>query len=193
LGLELLLLGPQGAGKGTQGERIAAEYGIPRIATGDILREAVADGSELGERVGPIMKSGALVPDDLMIEVFRDRLSRPDTETGFVLDGFPRTLPQAEALDEMLVAIGRPLRLVLELQLSDRIATERMLRRAEVEGRADDTPEAIARRLELYHQLTEPVVEHYRPSGNLVGVHGDRSVDEIFAEIQSAIDHLDGR
>jgi adenylate kinase len=190
LALDLLLLGPQGAGKGTQAKRISKEHGIPHIATGDILREAVAAGSELGRRVKPIMESGALVPDELMIDLIRERLGSADTEPGFVLDGFPRTLPQAEALDEMLAEIGRPLNLILELQLLDETAIERLAGRAAIESRADDTPEAIRRRLELYHELSEPVVEHYRPTGNLVGIHADRNVDEVFLEIEHAIERV---
>ena len=128
--LNILLLGPQGAGKGTQGRLISAEYGIPHIATGDILRAAMADGTELGRRVKPIYDAGSLVPDDVMIALFRERLSADDAAEGFVLDGFPRTPVQAEALDEMLDEIGRPLSIVLEFQLADQVGRERMLRRA---------------------------------------------------------------
>jgi adenylate kinase len=186
--MEILILGPQGSGKGTQAKRIASEYGFPHIATGEILRGAVAEGTELGLRVQPILEAGELVPDELMIELIRDRLDEPDAIEGFVLDGFPRTLVQAEALDGMLAEIGRPLVVVFELQISDDICVQRLLSRAEVEGRADDTPEAIAKRLALYHEVTEPVVEHYRVTGNLVGIHADRSVDEVFLELQAALE-----
>jgi adenylate kinase len=188
--LNILLLGPQGSGKGTQAKLISAHYGIPHIATGDMLREAIAEGTELGRLVEPILERGDLVPDDLMISLIRERLSRPDTGRGFVLDGFPRTMKQAEALDEMLREIGRELSIVFELQLSDDEAVARLLRRAQLEGRADDTPEAVRRRLEIYHQETEPVVEHYRATGNLVGIHADRPIPEVFSEIQAALDHL---
>jgi len=184
----VLLLGPQGAGKGTQAKRIAAEYGLPHIATGDILRRAMADGTPLGRKVKPIYDSGGLVPDDLMIELIRERLSEPDAAEGFVLDGFPRTFVQAEALDAMLRDIDRPLSLVLELQVPDEVAIERLSRRAAIEGRADDTPEAIRRRLSLYHEETEPLVEYYRSRGNVVGIHGDRSENAVFAEIQQALE-----
>jgi adenylate kinase len=186
----VLLLGPQGSGKGTQAKRIEAEYGIPHIATGDMLRAAIEDGGELGQRVKPILESGQLVPDDLMIELIRERLAQTDTEAGFVLDGFPRTAPQADALDEMLDEIGRPLTIVFEFQVPDEVARERLLKRAEIEGRTDDTPEAIDRRLALYHELTEPLVEHYRLCGNLVGIHADRPVNEVFAEIQEALEQV---
>jgi adenylate kinase len=191
--VNVLLLGPQGSGKGTQAKRIEAEYGIPHIATGDMLRRAIAQGTELGRQVEPIVASGRLVPDDLMIELIRERLGEPDTEEGFILDGFPRTSAQADALDTMLSEIGRELSIVFEFQLPDQVATERLRRRSELEGRADDTPDAIARRLALYHEQTEPLVEHYRLQGNLVGIHGDRTVNEVFSEIQQALDQVAAR
>ena len=188
--MNVLLLGPQGSGKGTQAKRIAEAHGIPHIATGDILREAIATGTPLGRRVAPILESGQLVPDELMVDIIRERLGRPDTDAGFVLDGFPRTLAQADALDAMLSAIDRRLDVVFEFQLSDDVARARMLRRASEEGRSDDTAEAIDTRLALYHEQTEPVIEHYRTTGNLVGLHGDRSVGEVFAEIEDALDAM---
>jgi adenylate kinase len=188
--VDILLLGPQGAGKGTQGKLIGAEYGIPHVATGDMLRAAIAAGTPLGLRVKPTYDAGALVPDELMVELIRERLGEVDAADGFVLDGFPRTMAQAEALEEMLREIGRELDVVLEFQVSDAIGRERMLRRAAEEGRTDDTPEAIDRRLRLYHQETEPLIEHYRARGNLVGIHADRSVAEVFAEIQQALEQL---
>ena len=191
--MNVLLLGPQGSGKGTQAKRIQAEYGIPHIATGEILRDAIAAESELGLRVKPIVESGKLVPDDLMIELIRERLAGDDAETGFILDGFPRTPPQAEALDGMLADIGRALSIVFGFQLDDSVGIERMLRRAEVEHRKDDTPEAIAQRLELYHRETEPLIGHYRAQGNLVGIHADRTVDRVFAEIQEALEQTAAR
>ena len=186
--MNILILGPQGAGKGTQAKRIAAEYGLPHIATGDILRQAMAEDTALGRQVKPIYDSGRLVPDDLMIELIRERLSKPDAQEGFVLDGFPRTFVQAEALDTMLREIDKQLDLVLELQVPDEVAIERLTRRAELERRPDDTPEGIRRRLALYHEETEPLVEYYRARGNVVGVHGDRSENQVFAEIQKALE-----
>ena len=184
----ILLLGPQGAGKGTQGRMIAAEYGIPHVATGDMLREAMAADTEVGRRVKPVYDAGGLVPDDLIIELIRERLRADDAQNGFVLDGFPRTMPQAEALEEMLREIGRELGVVFEFQLDDEIGRERMLRRAAEESRVDDTPEAIDRRLRLYHEETEPLVEYYRSRGNLVGIHAERPIDAVFAEIQQALE-----
>jgi adenylate kinase len=148
----------------------------------------MASESDLGRRVKPIYDRGDLVPDDLMIELIRERLEAPDAEAGFILDGFPRTMPQADALDEMLAEIDRPLTVVFELQVPDEVAIQRLERRAADEGRVDDTPEAIARRIDLYHRETKPLVSHYRLAGNLVGIHGDRTENEVFAEIQRALD-----
>ena len=188
MSLNLLLLGPQGAGKGTQAKRVAAEYGIPHVSTGDMLRDEIAAGTALGDRVRPIYDRGDLVPDELMIEVIRARLGAPDAQGGFVLDGFPRTIPQAEALDAMLHEIGRELDVVFELQLSDDLCLDRVLGRAADEGRTDDTEEVVRRRLAVYHEQTEPVIEHYRVRGNVVGIHADRSINEVFAEIQQALE-----
>ena len=186
----ILLLGPQGAGKGTQGKLIASEYAIPHVATGDMLRAAMADGSELGQQVRPIYDSGRLVPDDLMIALIRERLSSDDAREGFVLDGFPRTMAQADALEEMLREIGRDLDVVFEFQVPDEVGRERMLKRAAEEGRTDDTPEAIDERLRLYHEETKPLIEYYSTRGNLVGVHGDRPVNQVFAEIQQTLEQV---
>jgi adenylate kinase len=188
--LNVLLLGPQGAGKGTQGKLLAEEYGIPHIATGDMLRAAIAEGTELGRKAEPLLRSGRLVPDEIMIGLIRDRLAEDDTRQGFVLDGFPRNTAQAEALDTTLEEIERPLSVVFEFQLPEAVCVERLTRRAEEEGRADDTPEAIRMRLRLYHEQTEPLIEYYRTRGNLVGIPADRSVDEVFAEIQRALEQV---
>jgi adenylate kinase len=187
--LDVLLLGVQGSGKGTQAKRIASDYGLAHIATGDMLRAAMEADTPLGRRVRPIYDAGELVPDDLMIDLIRERLLAPDTESGFILDGFPRTMPQADALNSMLSEIDRPLSVVFELQVPDEIAIERLHKRAVEEGRPDDTPEAIAKRIELYHRETKPLVSHYRLAGNLVGIHGSQPANDVFAEIQEALDH----
>jgi adenylate kinase len=190
--MNLLLLGPQGAGKGTQAKRIAAEYGIPHVSTGDMFRSAIAAGTPLGLRVKPILAAGGLVPDELTIALIRDRLAQEDAAPGFVLDGFPRNMRQAEALDAMLEEIGWRLDIALELQLDDATAVARLLGRAEKEGRTDDTHDVIQRRLEVYHRDTEPLVEYYRARGILVPIHADRSVDEVFAEIVEALEQVGG-
>jgi adenylate kinase len=188
--VNILLLGPQGSGKGTQAKRIAAEYGIPHIATGDMLRAAMAAETPLGRAVKPIYDAGGLVPDEIMIELIRERLNEPDAADGFVLDGFPRTMPQADALDAMLREIARELTVVFALQVSDGICLERLLKRADEEGRQDDTPDAIRTRLDLYHRETEPLIEHYRTQGVLVTIHGDGTPNEVFAEIQQALEQV---
>jgi adenylate kinase len=190
--VNLLVLGPQGSGKGTQASRLAEEREIPHVSTGDMFRAAIAAGTPLGRRVEPILASGELVPDELTVELIRERLSEPDATRGFVLDGFPRNLAQAEALDAMLTGIGRDLDLVLFFDLDQVTSTERLRRRAEIEGRDDDTPDAIARRLELYHEQTAPLVELYRASGRLVTIRAERTIDEVANEIADALDQLDG-
>jgi adenylate kinase len=189
--VNLLVLGPQGAGKGTQAKRVAAEYGIPHVSTGDMFRAAIAGKTELGQRVEPILASGELVPDELTIALIRERLAAPDARQGFVLDGFPRNEAQGDALDAMLGQIDRQLDAILFFDLPDDVATERMLGRAREEGRADDTPETISRRLQIYHSDTEPVVEHYRVSGKLVPLHAGRTPDEVWLEIQQALQRFE--
>jgi len=147
-------------------------------------------GTELGLRVKDVYDRGDLVSDDLMIELIRTRLEQTDTDAGFVLDGFPRTTVQAEALDAMFAEIGRSFSVVFALQIPDEIAFERLRKRAQLEGRADDTDDAIKRRLDNYHRETEPLIEYYRVRGNLVPIHGDRSENEVFAEIQSALEQV---
>ena len=182
--MRILILGPQGSGMGTQAKRIAATYGVPHVATGDILRAAISEGTELGARVEPILECGDLVPDELMVDLIRARLLEED---GFVLDGFPRTMAQAEALDAMFDEIGKPLDAVILLQVSDEVATERLRARAEQEGRADDSPDAIRNRLRLYHELTEVVVDRYQLAGIEVIVDGEQTMDDVFASIQDAL------
>ena len=188
--MNVLVLGPQGSGKGTQAKRIADERGIPHVSTGDMFR-ALDDATPLGREINAIMERGDLVPDEITIRMIRERLAEDDAFHGFILDGFPRNLAQAEALDEMLREIGRGLDVIFFFDLDDETATVRALGRAHEEGRADDTPEGIARRLALYHEVTEPVVEYYRVTGKLVPVQAERSVDAVYAEIEDALRLLD--
>jgi len=186
--VNILVLGPQGSGKGTQAKRIAADRGIPHISTGDMLRAAMAEGSELGLKVKAVIEAGKLVSDDLTNDLVEDRLARPDAGSGFVLDGYPRNPAQGEALDPMLERLGRgAVDVVLFFDLSDGIATERMLARAKAEGRSDDTPEVIAKRLEIYHAETEPLVERYRAGGILERLDAQRTIDEVNQQIQSSL------
>ena len=185
--MNLLVLGPQGSGKGTQAVRLSEDHGIPHISTGEMFRSAIEAGSELGRAVEPILAAGELVPDELTVSLIRDRLSEPDAARGFVLDGFPRNLDQAEALDAMLAEIGKTLDAVLFFDLSDEVALERLLGRSRDEGRHDDTPEVIQRRLAIYHEQTEPVVERYRATGKLVPLHAERPIADVAAEIADAL------
>jgi adenylate kinase len=148
---------------------------------------ALDAGTELGRKVKAIMDTGELVPDEVTIAMIEDRLTQPDAQKGFVLDGFPRNLAQADALDAMLSAIGRGLDAILFFNVPDAVGMERALKRATVEGRSDDTPEVIAKRLEVYHSETEPIVEHYRATGKLVPLHADRSVAEVWNQISESL------
>ncbi len=188
--MNLLVLGPQGAGKGTQAKRISEEFGIPHVSTGDMFRAAIAARTELGRKVAPLIDSGTLVPDEVTIALIRERLSEDDAQAGFVLDGFPRNLLQAEALDEMLAAIGRTLDAILFFDVSDSVGMERALNRAQIDNRTDDTHEVIAKRLATYHSQTEPVIEHYRTTGKLVPVRAGRTIDEVWNEISSALQQV---
>jgi adenylate kinase len=170
--------------------RIAADYGIPHISTGDMFRAAIAEQTPLGKQVQPILDRGDLVPDELTVQLIGERLGAPDTVEGFVLDGFPRNLDQAQALDQLLERLGKRLDAALFFDLPDDVSVQRLLRRAELENRSDDTPEVIHRRLDIYHAETEPVVEHYRATGRLVPLHGDREIGEVWAETQAALEQL---
>jgi adenylate kinase len=193
--MNILLLGPQGSGKGTQAKKISATYGVPHISSGDLYREAIARGTELGKQVEPILAAGELVPDEITIPLIRDRLSRGDTTPGFVLDGYPRNLAQADALDEMLEDVGRTIEIVFVFYVPDRQQlVERLHKRAHEENRPDDTPEVIQRRLETYERETAPLGEHYRTRlGNVVGIHADRSVQDVFQEISEALSAVEAR
>lgn len=174
-GLRAVMLGAPGSGKGTQAEVLARALGIPTISTGEMLRQAVAAGSELGGRVEGIMAAGKLVDDALMAEVVADRLARPDAAAGFLLDGYPRTPPQADTLDELLAARDARLDAVVLLEVPE----EELVRRALGRRRADDTEEVIRERLRVYREKTEPLVDHYQRRGLLVRVDGDRPINAV--------------
>ncbi len=190
--MNVLVLGPQGSGKGTQAKRVADDHDLPHVSTGEMFR-ALDDATPLGREVNEIMGRGDLVPDEITIRMIRERLAQDDAREGFILDGFPRNLAQAEALDEMLEEIGRSLDVILFFDLDDETAMERALGRAVAEGRTDDTEESIERRLALYHEQTEPVVEYYRTTGKLVPLHANRPVEEVAAEIETALDTVGER
>lgn len=192
--LNIVILGPPGAGKGTQGKLMASEAEIPHVNTGDMFRAEIAAGTELGQRVQAKLDNGDLVPDEVTIEVVRTRLGQDDTANGFVLDGFPRTLAQAEALDRVLAEIEREeLTVVLDFELPDEIAVQRLLGRAAVEGRSDDTPDKIKHRLDVYHEQTEPLIEYYRARDLLVPIDAERGVDDVFGQVQQALEMASAR
>jgi adenylate kinase len=170
-------------------------YRVPHIATGDMLREMRELDTPVARELRAVLDRGDLVDDELMIDLIRERLSRGDTLGGFVLDGFPRTMAQAEALDDLLRELGRDLDVVFDLQVPERqMLLERLLRRAAEEGRSDDTPEAIERRLELYERETAPLVDYYRTHrANVVGIHADRTVDEVFREVERSLESVEAR
>jgi adenylate kinase len=183
--VRLILLGPPGAGKGTQAQLLVRKHGIVQLSTGDMLRAAVAAGTGVGLRAKAIMDRGDLVSDDVMIEIIADRLDKPDAARGFILDGFPRTVAQAEALSGLLAKRGLKLDAVVELEVDDDILTDRIVGRARETGgaRADDTVETLRKRLSVYHAQTAPVAEYYRKKGMLKSVDGMGTVDEVSAAI----------
>ena len=187
--MRLVLLGPPGAGKGTQSQRMVAKYGIVQLSTGDMLRAAAAAGSTVGLRAKALMDRGDLVPDDIMIEIIDERLGRPEAANGFILDGFPRTVAQAEALERLLDAKGLSLDAVIEIVVDDERLQSRIENRIRETGgaRADDTVETLKRRLAVYHAQTAPVVEYYRKKGVLKTVDGMGTMDEVSTAIEGLI------
>lgn len=212
--MKLIFIGPPGSGKGTQAKRLASRLAIPHISTGDILREAVSDGTSLGREAAPIMAAGGLVPDDLMIGIIRDRLAKPDASKGFILDGFPRTIVQAEKLDTIVAGNGKAGLKVVQLLVPDEAIVKRIVLRrtcaqcgaiyhlenqppandsicdrcgAEVIARPDDTEEAVRKRLESFHRQTAPVAAHYRAKSLLKDVDGIGPVDEVFDRIEKSL------
>jgi adenylate kinase len=187
--MRVVFLGPPGSGKGTQTRMLAQRLAIPGISTGDILRAAVRDRTTLGVQAKSVMEAGELVPDDLMIELIRERLSQTDARNGFILDGFPRTVDQARALERLLAETGngRGLRSVINLSVPEPVLVDRLRGRSAEEHRSDDRPETILERLRVYHSKTEPVVGFYRERGLLTDVDGIGDVDEIAQRIERAL------
>jgi adenylate kinase len=185
--MRLIILGPPGAGKGTQASRIADKLGIPAISTGDIFRANIKDETELGLQVKEILASGGYVSDEVTNAIVEDRLAQEDCGKGFLLDGYPRTLAQVGALDDMLAMRGTALDRVLELTVDDEVVVGRLLKRAQVEGRSDDTEEVIRERMAIYHRETRPLSDTYRERGLLVEVDGLGEVHEVTQRILTTL------
>jgi len=216
--MRIVLLGAPGSGKGTQGKKLAEKYGIPQISTGDLLRAAVAAKTPLGQQAKATMEAGQLVSDEIVMGLIRERLGEPDTEPGFILDGFPRNLTQAEALDRMLEELDKPLQVALHIDVDFDTLMQRLTGRRtcescgqmyniytsppKIEGvcdrcggrlvqRADDNEETIRKRLEVYRSQTMPLIAYYREQGKLRTVKGDGSIDDIFARILSQLEGVE--
>lgn len=186
--MRLLFMGPPGAGKGTQAKLIAERYGIPAISTGDIFRANVSQGTPLGIEAKRYMDAGEYVPDEVTNKMVQDRIDQPDADRGFLLDGYPRTLAQVEELDGMIKFTGHELDVVVVLTADPDELVARLLNRARLEGRADDTEDVIRRRQEIYRDETEPLIEVYRDRGLLIEVDGMGEVDEVSARILAALE-----
>lgn len=191
--MDLILFGPPGAGKGTQAKVLQDERGLIQLSTGDMLRAAVAAGTELGKKSKAIMDRGDLVPDEVVIGVIAERLEKPDCAKGVIFDGFPRTVAQAKALDTMLAGRGRKIDAVIELKVDDEAMVGRMESRVRENpgaARADDTPETLRKRLGVYRQNTAPLLDFYRGQGKLVSVDGMSPITEVSGAVRRVIDHI---
>jgi adenylate kinase len=179
----LIFLGPPGAGKGTQAKTLSESCGVPHISTGDILRSAVSNQTELGQKAERFMSSGELVPDPLMLDLIRERLTQKDAQNGWILDGFPRNVPQAEFLDQLLAEIDQPFDFVINLDVPDEVIVARLLKR----GRQDDSENIIRHRLEVYRQQTEPLIDFYRSRQCLVSVNGNQTMEAVNSDLQQVV------
>lgn len=189
--MNIILLGPPGAGKGTQAKVLVDNHGVVQLSTGDMLRAAVASGSELGQQAKAVMDAGKLMPDEIMVEIISARIAEPDCANGFILDGFPRTTAQADALDKMLEEKGLPLDHVIEIAVNDAVLIDRINARVaetlEAERRDDDNAETLKHRLDVYHEQTAPILPYYEARGMLKRVDGMQSIDEVSKQIGAII------
>ncbi len=185
--MRLVLLGAPGSGKGTQATRLKEHLQVPHISTGDLLRAEVAAGTPLGLQAKEVMARGDLVSDEILLGMLKARFSQEDTRTGFILDGYPRNLAQAAALDELLASLGQKFDAAVQLAVDNEQIIARLAGRAQAEGRADDTPESVRHRLNVYDEKTAPVIDYYRQHGQLTVVNGVGSLDDVFTRIVEAI------
>ncbi len=181
--MRLVLLGAPGSGKGTQAARLREHLQVPHISTGELLRAAVKAGTPLGLQAKAVMEAGQLVSDDIVLGMLEERLTAGDTGNGFILDGYPRNLVQANALDALLARLGQPVDIAVQLDVDTELLIERLAGRAQAEGRADDSPDAVRNRLKVYDEATAPVVDFYRQAGRLARVDGVGGMDEVFQRI----------
>lgn len=185
--MRIVLLGAPGSGKGTQATLMAEKLGLPHISTGDLLRAAVREGSEVGRKVKQVIDRGELVSDDIMLGLIEERLAKPDAQGGFILDGYPRNLAQAEALEGLLERLGKPLDEALQIDVDPELVIERVSKRAELEGRSDDTEEVVRNRMKVYAEQTAPVIEFYARKGVLSRVLGEGNIEEVFQRIKGVL------
>lgn len=187
MSFRLILAGPPGAGKGTQATTVSQQLGIPAISTGEIFRAEIANKSDIGLEAQRYISEGNLVPDSVTNEIVRRRLARPDAVNGFLLDGYPRTLEQIDALEAMLAEDGLSIDAMVDIEIPDEEVEGRLLKRAEVEGRADDTPEVIAHRVKVYHDATEPIIGAFRDRNKLITIDGMGTIEEVRERIVTAV------
>jgi adenylate kinase len=185
--MRIVLLGAPGSGKGTQAALLVQNLDLPHISTGEVLRSAAESGTVLGQKAKVVMDRGELVPDDIMLGLMEERLSQPDVENGFILDGYPRNIAQAEALDELLERLGQPVDEALQIDVDTEAVVRRIAKRAQQEGRSDDTEEVVRKRLDVYAEQTAPVVDYYGRRGILSRVLGDGTIDEVFQRIKGVL------
>ena len=188
--MNIVLLGAPGAGKGTQGDILAGKLGVPKIATGDLLRAAVKEGTPLGKQAQEYMNKGELVPDDVILGIVEEKLASPDAAKGVIMDGFPRTIAQAEAVDDLLSARGSRVDKVVTFDVPDGELVIRMLGRAQVDGRSDDTPDTIRKRLEVYRSETAPLISYYKQHSVVTSIDATGTIDDVAGRVESALADL---
>jgi adenylate kinase len=185
--MNLILLGPPGAGKGTQAKRLEEKFGVKQLSTGDMLRAAVASGSDIGKEAKAVMDAGQLVSDDIIVRMISERVEEPDCAKGFILDGFPRNVAQADALDQMLAKKGLQIDHVIEFRVDEERMIDRILKRAAEEGRSDDNEDTLRKRMDVYRDQTAPIIPHYREKGALKTVDGMKPMDDVTADLEKIL------